>query len=45
MRLDLDSLRIREGEKVNLDKRPTLVDPVYNSKKEYKTMLANHVER
>ena len=45
MRLDLDSLRIREGEKVNLDKRPTLVDPVYNSKKEYKTMLANHVEQ
>jgi len=45
MRLDLDTLQIREGEKVNLVKRPTLVDPVYNSKNEYKKMLANQVEQ
>ena len=45
MRFDLDALRIREGEKVNLSKRPTLIDPVYGSKKEYKEMLAIHVER
>jgi len=45
MRFDLDALRIREGEKVNLSKRPTLIDPVYGSKKEYKEILSIHVER
>ena len=45
MRFDLDPFRIREGEKVNLDKRPTRIDPVYSSKKEYKEMLAEHVEQ
>ena len=44
MKLDLDALRIREGEHVNLGKRPALVDPVYSSKKEYKEMLASHVD-
>jgi PPK2 family polyphosphate:nucleotide phosphotransferase len=34
---------IPEGEQVNLDKRPTRIDPVYRSKKEYKEMLADHV--
>ncbi len=38
-----DTLWIREGEEVNLDKRPTLIEPVYRSKKEYKEMLADHV--
>ena len=45
MRFDLDPFRIHEGEKVNLDKRPTRIDPVYSSKKEYKEMLAEHVEQ
>ncbi len=45
MWFDLDALRIRENEHVNLAKRPTLVDPVYSSKKEYKEMLATHVEQ
>ncbi len=45
MRFDLEALRIHEGEKVHLGKRPTLVDPVYSSKKEYKEMLATHVEQ
>jgi PPK2 family polyphosphate:nucleotide phosphotransferase len=44
MKFDLDTLRVREGEKVNLTNRPTLIDPVYGSKKEYKEMLASHVE-
>jgi PPK2 family polyphosphate:nucleotide phosphotransferase len=43
MRFDHDALRIREGEHVNLAKRPTLVDAVYGSKNEYKEMLADHV--
>ncbi len=45
MHFDHDALRVREGERVNLTKRPTLVDPVYGSKKEYKEMLAAHVEQ
>jgi PPK2 family polyphosphate:nucleotide phosphotransferase len=44
MRFDHDALRIREGEEVNLAECPTLVDSVYSSKKEYKEMLADHVE-
>ncbi len=45
MRFDHDALRIREGESVNLDECPTLVDPVYSSKQEYKEMLSDHVEQ
>jgi PPK2 family polyphosphate:nucleotide phosphotransferase len=40
---DHDTLWIRKGEEVNLNKRPTLVEPVYSSKKEYKEMLADQV--
>ncbi len=43
MHFDHETLRIREGERVNLDSRPTLVDPVYRSKKEYKELMADHV--
>lgn len=45
MKIDVDRFRIREDEKVNLDKRPTSVDPVYESKDDYKKMLKQHVER
>ena len=45
MHFDYDALRIREGEKVNLRKHPTLVDPVYRSREEYKEMLADDVEQ
>ena len=34
----------RPGEKVNLKKWPTLVKPVYKSKKEYNKLLEEHVE-
>ena len=45
MRFDHDALQILEGEEVNLDQCPTLVDPVYSSKQEYKELLADHVEQ
>ncbi len=45
MRFDHDALVVRKGEGVNLAERPTLIDPVYRSKKEYKEMLADHVEQ
>ena len=45
MKIEVDGFRIREGERVDLTKRPTLVDPVYQSKPDYKKMLRRHVER
>ncbi|MEI6848167.1 MAG: ADP-polyphosphate phosphotransferase [Chlorobiaceae bacterium] len=45
MHVDQDVFRVSEGEKVNLDERPTLVIPVYNSRKQYKELLADHVEQ
>ncbi|MEI6651287.1 MAG: ADP-polyphosphate phosphotransferase [Chlorobiaceae bacterium] len=45
MHFDHEALRVHEGEQVNLKKRPTLVDPVYSSKEEYKELLAAHVEQ
>ncbi len=45
MGIDVDRFRIPEGEKLNLDKRPSAVDPVYDSKDDYKKILKQHVER
>jgi PPK2 family polyphosphate:nucleotide phosphotransferase len=35
--------QVREGDKVDLRKWPTIVDPLFKSKKEYRTLLADHV--
>jgi PPK2 family polyphosphate:nucleotide phosphotransferase len=43
MSFDHETLWIRPGEQVNLDKRPTVIEPMYRSKKEYKDMQADHV--
>ncbi|NTV25229.1 MAG: polyphosphate kinase 2 family protein [Chlorobiaceae bacterium] len=45
MSFNHESLKIREGEKVDLRKRPTRTDPLYRSKKEYREMLAEHVSQ
>ena len=45
MYFDHHTLLIGEGEKVNLAKRPTMIDPLYRSKEEYKEMLAENVQR
>jgi PPK2 family polyphosphate:nucleotide phosphotransferase len=37
--------RVQPGETVDLKRRPTLVDPVYDSKREYKQLLDEHVAR
>jgi PPK2 family polyphosphate:nucleotide phosphotransferase len=37
--------RVAEGEHVDLDKRPTQVDPVYKSKDDYRETLQEHVEK
>ena len=36
---------MREGDKVNLEKWPTKVDPVYKSKEQYKSLLEEHVAK
>lgn len=43
MSFDLETLRLREGEQIDLERCPTLVEPVYTTKKEYKEMLAEQV--
>jgi PPK2 family polyphosphate:nucleotide phosphotransferase len=35
--------RVREGDEVNLEKWPTKVDPVYDSKEQYEKLLEEHV--
>ena len=37
--------RVEEGHKVNLDKWPTAVEPIYESKKQYQKILADHVDQ
>ena len=36
--------RVPEGEKINLEKWPTRVEPVYSSKKKYRKLLEKQVE-
>jgi PPK2 family polyphosphate:nucleotide phosphotransferase len=44
-KIDSDEFRLREGDKVDLDKWPTRVDPVYASKEQYHLLLSEHVAR
>jgi PPK2 family polyphosphate:nucleotide phosphotransferase len=43
MKIDSKDFRVREGDEVNLKKWPTIVDPVYKSKKQYQKLLEDHV--
>src|SRR6202047_3904831 len=36
--------RVQEGDQVKLDKWPTAVEPIYESKKQYQKLLKKHVE-
>src|SRR5882672_5881600 len=45
MKIDCARFAVRKGEKVSLDKRPTLVKPFYASKEDYEHLLALHVEQ
>jgi hypothetical protein len=44
MKIDVSEFRVPAGEKVNLKKRPTLVNPVYKSKKKYSKLLQGQVD-
>ena len=43
MKINSKDFRVREGDKVNLKKWPTMVDPVYKSKEQYHKLLGEHV--
>jgi PPK2 family polyphosphate:nucleotide phosphotransferase len=45
MKIHSKDFRVQEGHDVNLDKWPTLAEPVYKSKQEYKKFLGEHVEK
>ena len=45
MKIKADDFRVREGDKVDLGKWPTNVEPTCNSKKHYKERLEEHVEK
>ena len=44
MKINVKDFQVREGEKVNLEKWPTRVEPVYKSKKKYHKLLEEQVE-
>jgi PPK2 family polyphosphate:nucleotide phosphotransferase len=44
MKINTKDFRVGEGDKVDLDKWPTKVDPVYKSKGQDKELLKDHVE-
>jgi PPK2 family polyphosphate:nucleotide phosphotransferase len=43
MKINSKEFRVGEGDKVDLKKWPTLVDPVYKSKEQYQKLLGEHV--
>ena len=43
MKISSKGFRVPEGERINLKKWPTKVDPVYKSKEEYQELLRGHV--
>lgn len=43
MKIETKDFLVKEGKDVDLGKRPTRIDPVYRSKKDYEATLADHV--
>jgi len=43
MKIHTKDFRVSPGDEVDLEKWPTKIDPVYKSKAQYKTLLAEHV--
>ena len=44
MKINIKDFKVKEGEKVKLEKWPTLVDPVYQSSKDYHKLLEEQVQ-
>jgi PPK2 family polyphosphate:nucleotide phosphotransferase len=45
VKINPNDFRLREGDEVKLRKWPTLIDPVYKSKANYKRLLTQHVDQ
>lgn len=45
MKINTREFQVREGDEVDLKKWPTIVDPVYRSKKQYQELLGEYVAR
>jgi PPK2 family polyphosphate:nucleotide phosphotransferase len=45
MPIDISAFRVREGRTVDLKRWPTMVRPLYHSKAEYESLLADHVKK
>ncbi len=45
MKIKTSDFRVREGDDVDLKKRPTRIDPVYKSREQYAELLKDHVEQ
>ena len=45
MKIDAKDFRVREGDEIDHSNWPTKVEPVYDSKKQYHTLLEDHVAR
>jgi len=45
MKIDSKDFRVPPRKKVDLGKWPTIVDPYYKSKKQYKELLLEHMEK
>ncbi len=43
MKVRSTDFRVQQGDKVDLAKRPTAVEPIYETKKQYKKLLRDHV--
>jgi hypothetical protein len=43
MKIRSADFRVQQGDKVKLDKWPTAVQPIYESKKHYQKLLRDHV--
>jgi len=43
MKMNSGNFRVSEGQKIKLDKWPTLIDPLFESKDEYQKILEKHV--
>ena len=43
MKVRSTDFRVQEGQKVDLDKWPTAIEPIYKSKKQYQKLLRDHI--
>src|ERR1700739_283489 len=45
MKVRSTDLQVQEGQKVDIDKWPTAIEPIYESKKHYQKLLKDHVDQ